>query len=721
LHEGLSISSGQSDRDSPVTIFEPGHNCWRRVQAYKVALLIDCNNYYRALHYAFSHAKYSIFILGWDIDSRIKLLRDIKTEGGVGSVTLFDVIYQKATENPDLKIYLNKWDYSLFFAKEREPFCAMKWHLRTPKNVYFCADHKTPFGASHHQKVIVVDDEIAFCGGMDIALGRWDRRQHHLSVPQREDPGGIFKPLGKNRYGPYHDIQAMVTGPAACSLAELVRERWKKCAGFEPVPLREMVTKETKLWPEDVQPDFKCVYIAIARTLPKTKTSQTIREIETMYLSEISRAEKFIYIENQYLSSQKIARALNRRMREAPELRVLIISSDKPRGFMEHKVMWSGRILFCGIAGENINDGRFCVVYPVSKEGSRQETIHIHSKVMIVDDRFLHVGSSNLNNRSMGFDTECDLVIEGRDENTCLKISSIRNNLIREHTGREEKNIEDMINGGAPLGTLLEYQKRSRQHLLKVDDSAYKNERLDWLAREVGDPVEAYILTNLRVKHLLGSLLVFSIMTLVLFSWWQPDVSDILSRESILNNINSVRDSNFSILWIGVIYLVGGAVFFPITVLNLTTAVVFGPAYGFFLALFGSLVSAAFAFAVGQLIGEKALFMFRGTFEKIRQYVRRGGVLGMTLIRFVPIAPYTLVNLAFGLARVPFPSYMLATLLGMLPGIFSKSAFGGALRQLWQNPEPRVIVYTFLILVLWFVILWTTHRLFIHYKKKMEL
>ncbi len=721
MSELMSDSNDQSGIEPLAGIFEPGHNCWRKERADKAALLIDCANYYRALHYAFSRAKYSIFILGWDIDSRIELLRGEEAKNAGGRVTLFDVIYQKASENPDLKIYLNKWDYSLFFAKEREPFCEAKWNFRTPKNVYFCTDYKTPLGASHHQKVIVVDDEIAFCGGMDIALGRWDHRKHHVAVPQRKDPGGFFKPLGNNRYGPYHDIQMMVTGLVVSSLAELVRERWGKCADFEPVPLRKMTTKESRLWPGDVSPHFINVDVAIARTLPKTKTSQSVREIETMYLDEIACAEKFIYIENQYLTCQKIARALNKRLKEKPDLRVLAISSNKPGGIMEHKVMWTGRVLFFAIASKDISDERFCVVYPVSQEKGRQETINIHSKLMIVDDRFLHIGSSNLNNRSMGFDTECDLVIEGRDEKMRSKIASIRNNLIREHTGREEKNIKDMINGGAPLGTLLEYQKHSRQHLLKIDDSSYKDERLAWLARKIGDPVEAHILVNLRVKKLLGSFLVFAILALALFSWWQPDISGTFSRESVLNSINSVRDSNFSILWIGGIYLVAGAFFFPITVLNLTTAVVFGPVYGFFLALFGSLVSAAFAFAVGQLIGEKALFMFRGTFEKIRQYVRRGGVLGMTLIRFVPVAPYTLVNLAFGMTGVSFSSYMLATLFGMLPGIFAKSAFGGALRQLWQNPEPRIIVYTLLIIVLWFVILWATHRLFIHYKKKMGL
>lgn len=721
MPEYMPVSQNQIDERPIAGIYKPGRNCWRISQAGQAALLIDCANYYRALHYVFSRARHSIFILGWDIDSRIELLRDEETKVGAGAVTLFDVIYQKATENPDLKIYLNKWDYSIFFMKEREPFCGIKWDFRTPENVHFCADYKVPFGASHHQKIIVVDDEIAFSGGMDIALGRWDHRQHHVSVEQREDPGGFFKPFGSNRYGPYHDIQMMVSGPAARALAQLVRERWKTCAGFEAVPLRKNTKEDTGIWPDDVEPDFENVDIAITRTLPKTKNSQTIREIQTMYLDEIAKAETFIYVENQFLTCPKIARALHDRLKEKSDLRVLIVSSEKPGGIMEHKAMWTGRVKFCGIAGEDIEDGRFCVVYPVCKEDNGQETINIHSKIMIVDDRFLHVGSANLNNRSMGLDTECDLVIEGQNEKACSRIAAIRNNLIREHTGREEEDIDEMINGSASLERLLEYQDYSRQHLLKIDDSPYRGERLAWLARKLGDPEEARILVNIPVKQVLGGVLALALLAFLIFGWWQPDFSDSFNREAVSGYVEAARASNLSIAWIAGIYLVAGAVFFPVTVLNLTTVIVFGPVYGLFLALFGSLVSAAAAFVAGKIIGDKLLFMFESTFEKIKHYVRKGGILGMTLVRFIPIAPYTLVNLVFGLTGVSFLSYMLATFFGLLPGVFAKAVFGGALGELWQDPEPKVIVYTVGSIVLWVLIVWGTHRLFNHYKEKMDL
>src|SRR5690606_30428294 len=124
-------------------------------------------------------------------------------------------------------------------------------------------------------------------------------------------------------------------------------------------------------------------------------------------------------------------------------------------------------------------------------------------------------------------------------------------------------------------------------------------------------------------------LLLASIFLLSALWLWGPDFGDILSREGVLEFITVAQQSNLSILWIAVIYVVAGAFFFPITVLNLTTAIVFGPVYGLLFALFGSLLSASVAFVVGRFIGERKIFNFKGTLQKVRKYVRRGGIMGM--------------------------------------------------------------------------------------------
>ena len=88
----------------------------------------------------------------------------------------------------------------------------------------FCLDSVLPLGCSQHQKIIVVDDSLAFSGGLDLTTHRWDTSEHKLHNPDRCTPDG-------REYAPFHDIQALVDGDAARALADLARERWKQAKG----------------------------------------------------------------------------------------------------------------------------------------------------------------------------------------------------------------------------------------------------------------------------------------------------------------------------------------------------------------------------------------------------------------------------------------------------------------------------------------------------------
>ena len=704
-------------------LYRIGDNCWDTGVAEKAALLIDCASYYRVLYHALCKAKQSIFVLGWDIDGRIELLRGEEAKNKEIPVGFADLIRWKAKHNPDLKVYLNRWNYSIFFTRERESFSGWKWRMHTPSNVYYCADYKIPFGACHHQKIIVIDDEIAFCGGMDIALGRWDRRSHHIEVENRVDPGGIFQFFRKHPYEPYHDIQCVLTGPIVESFANLARERWKKGAGSDAIPLEKKCEKSgcQDIWPDFITPDFEQIEIGIARTLPAADGEESVQEILRMYLDEISKAERFIYIENQYLTCPEIAKALNEQLKNRPELRVLIVSCDHPRGFMEHKAMWTGRVKLCDLVREGIDESRFAVTYPVCTENDEEKTIHIHSKLMIVDDRFLHVGSANLNNRSMGFDTECDIIIEGETIESRNRIAAIRNNLIREHTGRTEKDIEEFIQK-SDLEGVLEYQEDSRQHLKKIDNAPYRGEFLSAFARKIGDPKKPYLDIRFPVRQVLYTCLILGIIGVLSWLYIRPVLPDefrsLFTQESLTGFIEAARDSIWSPFIIMGVYVLAGAFFFSVMALNLATAIVFGPVYGFLYACLGSLTSASVAYGVGRLAGWKMAGWFKSALEKIRGYSDKGGIIGMTMVRMVPIAPFTVVNLAFGMAHTAFFAYICSTFLGLLPGITAKALFGGALGELFANPEPKVIFYTVGTLVLWGGIIWGTHRLFKYYKQK---
>ncbi|MDU7521470.1 MAG: phospholipase, partial [Roseomonas mucosa] len=210
-------------------LLQPGRNLWRLAQAERATLLPDAAPYYDALRKALRNARHSIQIVGWDIDSRTPLAGPSgRVEDGLPE-TLGPFLSALAERNPDLRIRLLLWDYSVLYAMEREllPVLALRWN--TPPNVELCLDDTVPFGASHHQKIVVVDGAIAFAGGLDLTIRRWDTAEHDPDNPLRVDPGGT-------PYPPFHDVQMLVDGPAAADLAELVRRRWARAACEELPP-----------------------------------------------------------------------------------------------------------------------------------------------------------------------------------------------------------------------------------------------------------------------------------------------------------------------------------------------------------------------------------------------------------------------------------------------------------------------------------------------------
>ena len=147
--------------------------------------LIDCANYYKALHSAIVNAKHSIFIVGWDIDSRIRLLRGDEEQASEAPSVISDLLTWKAENNPNIKIYLLRWDSSLAFFAQREMWAKEVWEEKTPDNVHTELDDTIPMGGSQHQKIVVIDDEVVFSGGMDVSTNRWDTRDHPVISEER--------------------------------------------------------------------------------------------------------------------------------------------------------------------------------------------------------------------------------------------------------------------------------------------------------------------------------------------------------------------------------------------------------------------------------------------------------------------------------------------------------------------------------------------------------
>src|SRR5690606_15418810 len=278
-----------------------------------------------------SAATRSITVIGWDIDSRTPLVgRSGEAQDGAPA-TLLAFIEFLVEKRPQLDVRLLLWDYTILYALDREPLPSLNLKWRTPPQVKVELDSCLPLGACHHQKLVIVDGNLGFCGGMDLTTRRWDTPEHRPGHPFRLDADG-------NAYPPFHDIQMLVDGEAAKRLADIASRRWREATG-EEIPAIEAEVP----WPANVAPDCENVEVGIAQTLPATDEREAVTQVFELYLATIRTARRYIYIENQYLTSDEIAEALAARVREVPELEVLVITPWAPEGWLEKRTMGAGQ------------------------------------------------------------------------------------------------------------------------------------------------------------------------------------------------------------------------------------------------------------------------------------------------------------------------------------------------------------------------------------------
>jgi phospholipase D1/2 len=363
-------------------------------------------------------------LIGWDFDMRIRL-EPTKPVGNVPD-RLGRFLSTVTRQRPELNAYVLKWDMAMAFALGREivPMFILKWLLH--RNVHFELDSHHPTGACHHQKIVVIDDAMAFCGAIDMTDDRWDTRAHRDDDPHRRRPSG-------RRYGPFHDVTTAVDGAAAKALGDLARERWWYATGERLDPPRS----NNDPWPDGLTPMIRDVDVAIARSQPFYDGQPEVREIEALYRDAIAAARRTIYLESQYLASFAIAEALADRLREPDGPEVVVINPLSAAGWLEEKAMDSARSRIIRMLHDAGGSQRFRIYTPVTEGGA---PIYVHAKIVAIDDRLLRIGSSNLNNRSMGFDTECDLAFEavpGTAVEAELRrfIPAFRDDLLAEHLG----------------------------------------------------------------------------------------------------------------------------------------------------------------------------------------------------------------------------------------------------------------------------------------------
>jgi len=398
-------------------LMDPGRNCWQIAETGRFALIVDAANYFVAARAAMLKAQHSITLIGWDFDARI----DLRGGSDEGPEKLGDFILWLADRTPSLEIRLLRWDIGALktLFRGRTLLWILRWK-RHPR-ITLRLDSSHPVATSHHQKIVVIDDSLAFCGGIDMTQNRWDTRAHRDHEPTRKSPSG-------QDHGPWHDSTSAFDGAAARVIGDLARHRWKCATGEElsPCPTGH------DCWPEGLTPDFRDTRIAVMRTLPTHDDDPGCHEIEAAYLDMIASARNVIYAESQYFASRRIGAAIAQRLTEENGPEVVIVNPRAAEGWLEPIVMDTARARLVEALRRIDTHGRFRLYHPVT---AAEAEIYVHSKIMIVDDTCLRVGSSNFNNRSMRVDTECDVVLADGNAAERDRITALRNDLVAEHLG----------------------------------------------------------------------------------------------------------------------------------------------------------------------------------------------------------------------------------------------------------------------------------------------
>jgi phosphatidylserine/phosphatidylglycerophosphate/cardiolipin synthase-like enzyme len=292
-------------------------------------------------------------------------------------------------------------------------------------------DERVRRAGSHHQKLVVrhrpdePDEDIAFVGGIDLCHGRRDDARHD------GDPQGQHL---DERYGPnppWHDVQALVRGPAVGDLAETFRERWNDRTPLEHRSspfgrLKARAAREPTV-PDRIEPLSRPTRprgthaVQVLRTYPAKRPAfpfapEGERSIARFYLKALSRVRSLLYVEDQYFWSHEVGDAIARALRRSPDLRVIVVVPRFPDrdGTITGPPHRLGQQRVLSLV-DRVGRDRIAV-YDVENDAGRP--IYVHAKVVVFDDEVALIGSDNVNRRSWTHDSELSIAVHDatRDE-----------------------------------------------------------------------------------------------------------------------------------------------------------------------------------------------------------------------------------------------------------------------------------------------------------------
>jgi phosphatidylserine/phosphatidylglycerophosphate/cardiolipin synthase-like enzyme/uncharacterized membrane protein YdjX (TVP38/TMEM64 family) len=677
--------------DAP--FFEPDRNCANVRHADRFSLLIDGADYFRVLREAITRAERTVFILGWDIDSRMQLTPEGADDGFPAA--LGDFLHEIAANKRRLRIYILAWDFAMLYAFEREWLPVYKMGWRTHRRIAFQMDGKHPMGGSQHQKVVVIDDKLAFVGGLDLTRSRWDTTAHAPDDALRRDANGT-------PYQPFHDVHAMFDGDAAREMGILARERWARACGRRLAIRAHRAAADSDPWPPARAVDIDDVRIAISLTEPAYGGRQPVQQIRTQYLDAIARARRSIYIENQYFTSGSIGAALSETLAREDGPDVAIVVPRNQSGWLQEVTMGVLRARLNTLLKSADRHGRYRLLSPdVPNLG--EQIVNVHSKLMIVDDELLIVGSANLNNRSMVLDSECNVSIDaGADQRIRRAIAKMRDTLLAEHLGCEVADVVRERDARGGLNAAIEALQRNRdEHRTLIALDPEVSAELDQLIPPdalidpetpiAADQLVDQFLPKERTRPLIGRFALLGVLVLMVVGvaalWHWTPLGDYANLKSFTNATRHIEALPFAPLLIILCYVAAAVLSVPVTLLIATTGIVFGGLWGGVYAFAGTLAAAAITYSLGNWLGRDAVRKVAGArVNRLSERVAKRGIVAVVVLRLLPVAPFAIVNLVAGASHIRMRDFMIGTALGMGPGIVLTVAFAHQLVASFRHP-----------------------------------
>jgi phospholipase D1/2 len=678
-------------RDEPPTqrLLNPGSNCWHVATADRLSAIVDAADYFAAFAEACRGARRQILILGWDFDRRERLHRDHDPAGDLPD-ELGSFLAGLVRRTKGLKVYLLSWDFNMIYAAERELLPALRLRLQAPPRFHFHLDAEHPSGASHHQKVVVIDDRVAFVGGIDLSRWRWDTSDHRVDDPRRTDPDG-------NSYPPFHDMMLLVEGDVAVRLGELARERWRRAHGWNILPPDGVGPAP---WPKSIEVGLSSVPVAIARTEPEYAGRAAVKEVRQLHLDAIASARRFVYIENQYLSARCLADALAERLAESNGPEVVVVLPRETGGWLEQVTMdvLRGRVVERMRAADRHQ--RLRIYYP-HQPGLVDTCISVHAKLLIVDDRLLRIGSSNASNRSMGLDTECDLAVEAQrpDDDVEGFIRGFRQRLLAEHLDCPAADLAAAEAHEPGLIATIEALRDDGRSLRDLDCSVAPE--VDRMVPDSGliDPSEPFGPDYLVAEYvpeggrpggrqrLIAFLTVIALLCGLAAAWrWSP-LQEWLSPQRLGRLISGVSSPEVRALAAVGGIAIASLLMVPVTLLAVVGGLVFPGWLAFGYVMSGAMLGAAVGFLAGRLMSQGAIERLSGSrIGQLSQRLAKRGTVAVALLRLLPIAPFAVFNLVAGASHLGFRQFIVGSLVGMAPGLGAITLFSGTLWAAVSEP-----------------------------------